>query len=208
MNRQRQSGLTLVELSIAMAIAAIGVTAAVTMLSTGQKSQEWINEEGSALGNGRDAVTRVAEDLRNADSGGIEIVTLKDGNHQVTLRTAIGSSDGTTIWGIHERSLGGDDDARTKVGWSVRYTVLRRATGAGATAGTEAVLCRQIVDADDNVVKTTALAAPIRRGDVDPPGFQVQKTGLVWVVRMALDVDRDAIRQATFQATAHPWNSQ
>jgi prepilin-type N-terminal cleavage/methylation domain-containing protein len=179
----RARGFSLLELTVALAVAAVLGGAGVLLMQTSQRSSRSILSDSRSSAGLRRAAETISLDLKQASAANVTIATLGDQNHSVTLRRPVAVSAGAIVWGVLEDELGTDEATRSRAGWSVRYLV------AGAAG--ERTLVRQIVDDLGAVRGERLLLRGVRPGSGANPGFRVTAAGTMW--RLELGVDRGGV---------------
>lgn len=200
----RDSGFTYIEVMVTIAVGVVVMLAATTLASTGAANHGWVVNQSKVYDDARAAIDRVAADLRNANAPAMLVETAADGNHRVTLRTAVGGTNGNVQWGAQARGIGTTNAERSQSGYSVRYTVQSKTDSDGTT---ERTLVRQILDASSDVVDEERLARGLRGGVAAAPGFSVVAIGKIWRVSLALHRGRDWDKDTEFTIDVFPWNS-
>lgn len=180
--RSRRSGFTLLEAMIALGIFVVVGYAVGVAVGAGNHSQRVVTRLAAEDRAVREASNSLIDELRETSDAQINIATLADGNHQVRFMLPI-DLGGTAAWGVDDPVVGGDPVAQNKENWSVRYTV-RDVSIDGKTVKR---LLRQVLDAALNVQYEKVIVDGLRRGNVDPPGFKVVKTGDVWEITLSTE---------------------
>lgn len=178
--RARRRGFTLLETTVSLGVFLVLSYALVVTLDMANDSQSAVSLRSSQVRAARTTQDTFADELRQADSDDVQIETLPDGNHQLSLRQPIEVA-GAAAWGVFDRSLGATDEDRNRQDWRVRYTVVEGAEN-GATVRR---LVRQIVDEDGAVQRQLTLRSGLLSGAGARPGFQVTRVGDVWRVQIA-----------------------
>lgn len=182
MRAQGRSGLTLIELTVAMTIFAVlgySLMSALSLSNNSRAAVEDMVEENEELRAGAGAVT---DDLRLSSDARVDIAELADENHEVTIQLPI-VIGGALDWGVpaHEVGAPGATDHQD---WVVRYTV---ATGTDEHGEVERTLVRQLVDSAGEVQKQEELVHGLTKGSDASPGFRLEKTGEVWEVTLSTE---------------------
>lgn len=178
--RARRRGYTILELLASLTIFAIIWYSLAIAIRTGVRAERAVAERGEANRELRRSVGSLTDELRWSNESTVTITALADGNHSLSFMQPI-QVGGNQDWGVYDKTLGDDEDEQNRPDWQVRYTVV----SANVGAGTEKRLVRQIVDDDGEVQKQTILATRLNDGEGAAPGFQVVKTGDVWVVTLS-----------------------
>jgi prepilin-type N-terminal cleavage/methylation domain-containing protein len=180
--RTARSGLTLIELTVAMTIFAVlgySLMSALSLSNNSRAAVEGMVEENEELRAGAGAVT---DDLRVSSDARIDIAELADENHEVTLQLPI-VIGGVLDWGVPAHAVGAPG-ATDHQDWVVRYTV---STGVDEHGAPERALVRQLVDAAGLVQKQEELVHGLTKGSDASPGFRLEKTGDVWEVTLSTE---------------------
>ena len=196
----RKSGFTLVETAVSLAIfSALGYALAI-VVDVGDRSQRTVERVASEDRSLRTATSSLVEELRTTSDATIAVATLPDGNHQVRFQQPI-DVGGNFGWGVLDRTLGSDPASQNRAGWSIQYTVR---TVVAADGQVDRQLVRQVLNDALVVQRQTVLAAGLRRGDQNPPGFRMVRSGDVWEVQISAkgQVADQAIIEGMFHVQA------
>ena len=176
----RRAGFTLVELSIALGIFAmlgISVAVGVDVANDSQRTVYTVAAEDRAL---RESTSYLTDELRSSRDNQITVTTLADGNHQLDFKVPI-EVGGALTWGVYDKHLGTTYAEQNKLDWKLRYTV-REVVVAGVV---NKQLLRQIIDTNSVVHQQQVVAEGLHAGTHNPPGFEVVKSGDMWVITVS-----------------------
>ncbi len=175
-SRTGQSGLSLVEMSIAMScMALVGYLLSMTM-QVSTMTHTTVMQSVSNLESLRNGTGSLRSSLRSASASVITVTTLDSGDSELTLQEPI-VVGGEELWGVYELDLGTDDATRTRQNWSIRFTVDIVPEEDG---GQRHDLVRQVMDDLGVVQLAETLIWGLYQGDAGDPGFQVLNVGEVW----------------------------
>lgn len=182
LDRDGRSGFTLVELAVALLVTAVVGTAIVSLVDVSRKGARTVHSETAAGRALRAAAEQVARDLRQTSQPQLTITTLADQNHEITLRQPVSVTAGVVSWGVYDPVLGPDTAARTKPGWSLRYTVRTVLLDGGVV---DRQLVRQILDTAGKVRHERPILRHLEQGFAADPGFRVEQSGVLWKVTIS-----------------------
>lgn len=181
-DRDGHEGFTLVELAVALLVTAVVGTALMSLVDVSRKGARTVYTETAAGKALRAAAEGVARDLRQASQSQLSITTLSDQNHEVTLRQPVSVAAGVVSWGVYDPVLGPDKAARTKPGWSLRYTVRTVLLDSGII---DRRLVRQILDSAGTVRHERLILRHLQPGFAAQPGFRITQSGVLWKVTIS-----------------------
>lgn len=174
----RRRGFTVVELAMVMAVFTVIGYALVEAVNMGNDSSRQVIGKASTNADLRRSASSLTDELVMAEASGIEVVELKDGNHQLNFMEPI-SVGAVHDWGVDDPMLG------TNAGWNLRYTV-ETVVQNGAV---ERRLLRQVVDDGGQVRGSRVVAEGLRSGQAGDPGFSCILAGDVWIVTIRTEQD-------------------
>ena len=195
----RRSGMTLLETLLTLLVFSVIGGALALATRAGQETERAVTDESNRNRALRSAARLLTDELRSSSDAQISVTALPDGND--TLRFMVPMQDDTALgWGVHERTLGGDEAQPDRTGWSLRYTVEIAGTGKQATRR----LVRQVLDASQAVQRQQVVIERLRAGTDDPPGFTVRRRGALWEITLAADArrGRDRVIHEVFHVRA------
>ena len=172
----------MLETTVSLGVFLVLSYALVVTLDMANDSQSAVSRRSAEVRTARTTQDALADELRQADSDDVQIETLEDGNHQVSLRQPIEVA-GAAVWGVFDATLGSSDDERNRQDWRVRYTVILGAENGVAVRR----LVRQIIDVDGAVQRQQVLRSGLLSGVGARPGFQVTRVGDLWRVQIAAE---------------------
>ncbi len=176
LERRRCGGFTLLEVAVAAALAAIVGLSVVGLVRSGRDGAEITRQQTMATGSLRKASVLIAEDLEQSQLARMAIVTLADKNHQVTFQRPVACVGGATTWGAYDGNAATDE--RLRAGCFARYTVIK--------TGSRRDLVRQLLAADQSVLRVDTVVRGVASGSAANPGFACVLTGVVWRVTVGL----------------------
>jgi prepilin-type N-terminal cleavage/methylation domain-containing protein len=177
-----RSGFTLLESLVSMVIFAV-IGMALALASRAGENTELSVAGVSSENRSMRTISRALTDELSASCDTQITVTQVAGDND-TLRFLMPIQNGTTLgWGVYDRTLGPDEAAQNRAGWSVRYVVLST-TVAGKTTRR---LVRQELDGALAVQRQKLVLDRVRSGSDTPPGFTVRKQGAMWEITLSAD---------------------
>ena len=179
----KQSGLTLVEVSISSVLLAFIGYILTTSMDIGLRSHETVSESINSMEVLRKTARGLRDSLRTASDTSVTVTTLTSGDSQLTIQEPLTVS-GALNWGVYDTRLGPTEEEHTRVGWSVRYTVVSVPDTSNPATGTRSDLRYRILDTGDSVRFEETIAEGLFQGGTSDPGFQVQKVGDLWEVTL------------------------
>ncbi|MCB9916753.1 MAG: hypothetical protein H6828_16655 [Planctomycetes bacterium] len=180
---RRRAGFTLVEVTIASGLFLIIGWVLVQVTGVGVGSAERVSAERAANAGVREAVGRLADELRCTSADQLTVTALPDGNQRLDFRVQV--LDGaSTSWGVYDAGFGSTAEEQNQVGWSLRYTVEAAAQADGSIVRT---LVRQVLDTLGDVQEEDALVTGLRAGDGVNPGLALTQVGDVWELVLSLE---------------------
>lgn len=171
-------GLTLIEITIAATIFTILGYALVSSLKLSEGSRTAVETLATRSREFRAASRAVVDALRVSNDDTVAIAELADENHAVTLSLPV-LDGGALAWGVPASAQSGPG-AVDQIGANVVFAVAVGADG-------ERSLVRRVLRSNGTVQEEETLIRGLSRGDVDPPGFQVVRTGEVWEITISLE---------------------
>lgn len=179
----RRTGMTLVEIIVAVSIFSIVAYALTLAVRVADKSSETVFDQAARNRELRSATSEMAEELKGISEDHLSVEKLENGCTQLTFQLPIVVDD-VPAWGVEDAGIGRTADSRVQEGWSVRYTV---EDFPGGNAGdVDRGLVRQLVD-DEGIVRfERLLVSGLWTGNNDH-AFAVTKVGAVWEIEVSIE---------------------
>jgi prepilin-type N-terminal cleavage/methylation domain-containing protein len=179
--RKARAGFTLIEVTVSSALFLVLSYGLLMATSAMFRTHGAVLHSVSDNRMTRSCGSLLTTELRDTTESAVTITTLADGNHELSFMQPI-DAGGSLDWGVHDPTLGPDEESQNQPDWRIRYTV-RTVPDGGNPPYRE--LLRQIVDIDDVVRKEKIIVKGLRSGTDSPPGFTVNKTGDLWEISLA-----------------------
>lgn len=182
---RRNAGFSLLEVTLASSIFMIIGYVFASAITMGTSSQRLVMQSAEDSESLREATSALRSELKITNDDMVGVTALAGGNHQLAFQVPI-ELGGAVLWGAEHEDIGPDPIE----GWQVCYTVNEEVVGGE----TERTLVRQILDDEGNVQVEEAVVSGLGSGAEDPAGFQVQKSGDMWVVTLSLEGQMEGVR--------------
>jgi len=162
-----RGGFTLLELSIALAIGITLLAVLGNVLISSTNSLDYIMQDTVVLGDIKDVVNGLREELRSSTTG---LITIDTSNADYDVLTFKVSSGGTSP------SYGAVDiNGNFQNGWSIRYTV------------SSSNLVRNVLDGGGTVQSSSIVVEDVDTRFSGQKGFWVTKTGSLYNVNIRIN---------------------